>query len=602
MAVLMTKILVIEDEELVRDNLVELLDDENFEVIAAENGSVGVELARQKLPDLIVCDVMMPGLDGRGVLKQLRSDPQTARIPFIFLTAKATNADLRAGMELGADDYLTKPYKGDELLRAIAARLEKQAAVVAHYTTALQQAAQQLHHLVHYDLLTNLPNRLLLRSQFEQVLNAPASPGNANRQLVPVLCLGLDRFHRLLDVLGMTCGDTLLLAVAQRLRDCLSERDPLSRLEDDRFAIVLAGADRRQQIIQVVQTLLDTIARPFAVEGRDLYLTASIGIACYPHNGKTIDLLLQAALQGMSQAKQQGGNQYQFYTATLHVGSLDRLTLETSLRSALERDEFEVYYQPQVKLADGQIVGAEALLRWQHPERGLIPPDKFLSVAEETGLIVPIGEWVLQTACRQFQVWQQLGYAQLRLAVNLSGRQFIQPSLRQLLIDISMEVGFDLRYLELELTESIVVQNPEFSLRTLSALKALGVRIALDDFGTGYSSLNYLKTFPFDSLKIDPCFIKDLTSDETNVVLTTAIIKMARQLNLKTIAEGVDAEAELDFLYQQACDEMQGYFFSPPVPAAVFKKMLISGKKLDSGSFTGRERWWKKYLKNSGLD
>ena len=592
----MTKILVIEDDESVRENLVELLSEEQFETMGAENGLTGVELARQNSPDLILCDVMMPKLDGLGVLKQLRSNAHTARIPFIFLTAKTAKEDWRTGMELGADDYLIKPCTKDELLKAIATRLEKQATLLTPYTKALQQAARELHHLVHYDRLTNLPNRLLLRSQFQQVFHLQTATENIDRQLIPVLCLGLDRFHRINDVLGIDCGDSVLLTVVERLKNCLSDGDTLSRLEGDLFTIILPNTHQRQSIIQQAQTLLDAISQPFTIEGQQLYLTASIGIACYPQNGKTIELLLQAALRGMSQAKQHGGNQYQFYAPALHIGSIDRLNLESSLRYALERDEFKVYYQPLVNLTNGMIVGVEALLRWQHPERGVIPPNKFLPLAEETGLIVSIDEWVLQTACQQVKVCQALGYADLRLAVNISGRHLMQQSLRKTLIDLSMNLGFDLRYLELELTESVVIQKPEFALRTLTALKGLGVRIALDDFGTGYSSLGYLKSFPFDSLKIDKCFIDNLMVDETNKGLTKAIIEMAHHLKLKTIAEGVEQGNELYILCQQSCDEMQGYLFSPPLPAKEFRELLISGRQLEIPGEEKLEGWWGPYI------
>lgn len=580
----MTKVLIIEDETFIRENLIELLEDEEFEVLGAENGKIGVELARQNLPDLILCDVQMPEMDGYRVLETLKLMRETAIIPFIFLTARAERDDLRRGMNRGADDYLIKPCTQEELLEAIALRLGKKAAVaaeaIAPYEQELEQTKQQLYRLLYYDNLTQLPNRLSLRSRLEELLGTNEQQETANRQSIAFLCLGLDRFHRINDNLGHGQGDSLLQSVAKRLTSCLSDEDTISRIEGDRFAIILADPIQRQQVTRVAQKLLETVSQSFILKDRELFVTASIGIASYPRDGQTIEKLLQTAVRAMDRAKQLGGNQYQWYTAALHVGSSGILELEASLRYALERQELEVYYQPQITLADSKVVGAEALLRWQHPERGLVSPAKFIPLAEETGLIVPIGEWVLQTACQQIKDWQALGYSNLRIAVNLSGRQFVQPSLRQTLVTILQERSFDPEFLELELTESIVVQNPESAIVTMKAMKALGVKIALDDFGTGYSSLQYLQRFPFDSLKIDRCFVQNLTVDKTNTALTTAIVEMAHQLNLKVIAEGVETKVERDFLFQHSCDEMQGYLFSPPLPANEFQKLLESGRTL----------------------
>ncbi len=573
---MMKKILVIEDEESVRENIVELLDAEGFEVISAENGRDGVDLAKVMAPDLIVCDVMMPGLDGYGVLTALRQASVTAAVPFIFLTAKAAKADFRQGMELGADDYITKPFTRAELLGAIASRLKKQEAVQDRYHTELQQAKQQLEYLIHNDSLTNLPNRLALRERFKQVQPTDSN----NEQLVTVLSVGLDRFNQVNDNLGHNVGDLLIKAVAERLTACVGDKDTVARLNADRFAIILAKTQHKNEVDLVAQTLLESLSQTFVLAGREIFITASIGIAFYPRDGKEIEQLLNHANTAMAKAKQRGGNQYEFYTLAHNIGSSDRLALQTSLRHALEREELRVYYQPQVNLETGQIVGAEALVRWQHPDRGLVAPDKFIPIAEETGLIVSIGEWVLQTACRQTKIWQTAGFPSLRIAVNLSSRQFSQIDLRKQLVQILMKTGLDPKHIELELTESMLVQNTEVAIRRLNALKSLGVQIAIDDFGTGYSSLSYLQQFPFDILKIDRCFIRDITENPNNAAITKAIIEMAKSLNLKLIAEGVETEAELSFVYQHQCDGMQGYLFSRPVPTHEFEQLLIAGKRL----------------------
>jgi len=573
---MMKKILVIEDEEFVRENILELLDAEGFDVFGAQNGHIGVDLAKAKMPDLILCDVMMPGLDGYGVLTTIRQDPLMAAIPFIFLTAKAAKADFRQGMELGADDYITKPFTRAELLGAIGTRLKKQAAVEELYHIELQQAKAQLDYLIHNDSLTNLPNRLSLRERFKQVQPTDSN----NEQLVTVLCLGIDRFNQINDNLGHAVGDLLIKSVAERLSACVGNQNTVARLNADQFAIILATVEHKKEAGNVAQTLLDNLSQTFRLAGQEIFITASLGIAVYPRDGAEVEQLLNHANIAMAKAKQQGGDQYEYYTPAYNIGSADRLVLQSSLRYALERQELVVYYQPQVNLQTGEIVGAEALVRWQHPERGLVSPDKFIPIAEETGLIVPIGEWVLHTACQQVKLWQTEGFPSLRVAVNLSSRQFSQIDLRHQLVQILIATGLDPKYIELELTESMLVQNTEVAIRRLNALKALGVTIAIDDFGTGYSSLSYLQQFPFDILKIDRCFIRNITENANNAAITKAIIEMAKSLNLKLIAEGVETEAELSFVCQHQCDGMQGYLFSRPIPAPEFHQLLMAGKRL----------------------
>jgi diguanylate cyclase (GGDEF)-like protein len=579
----MKKILVIEDEDFVRENILELLDVEGFEAIGAENGQVGLNLAKGIIPDLILCDVMMPGLDGYGVLRAIRQDALMASIPFIFLTAKAAKADFRQGMELGADDYITKPFTRAELLGAIASRLKKQATLETLYNSELQQAKAEINYLIHHDSLTHLPNQLSLREQFKQVQSQDIS----DEKLVTVLCLDLDRFNQINDNLGQAVADVLLKAVAERIKTCVGSSGIVARLNTTQFAIILAFAQQdacstqyKREVGNLAQTLLNSLSQTFELAKQELFITASIGIALYPRDGTEIEQLLNHANTALTQAKQHGGNQYQFYSTAFNIGSSDRLALQSSLRHALERQELLLYYQPQVNLKTGQIVGAEALVRWQHPERGLISPDKFIPIAEETGLIVPIGEWVLKTACQQTKVWQNAGFSDLRIAVNLSSRQFSQIDLRHQLVAILMETGLDPKYIELELTESMLVHNTEVAIRRLNALKSLGVKIAIDDFGTGYSSLSYLQQFPFDILKIDRCFIQNITDNPNNAAITKAIIEMAKTLNLKLMAEGVETEAELSFVCQNHCDGMQGYLFSRPLPSHDFEQLLKKNKRL----------------------
>lgn len=577
----MTKILVIEDEEFVRENLIDLLDAEEFETLSADNGQDGVAIATQEIPDLILCDVMMPQLDGFGTLELLRQNPTTETIPFIFLTAKAAKIDFRQGMELGADDYLTKPFTRAELLGAISAQLQKKARVQAKYESDLAQAEAKLDYLMHHDPVTGLTNRLSLRDRFSEIRdNAPLDA--ENKPIIPVLYLSLDRFDRLQKSLGHATQSTLLKEVSKRLCACIQEGDTVAYLSDREFAILLATATQRQDALRVAQAIRTQLDRPFVVSDSqtEIFLSASIGISLYPQNAQEIDVLLNQANAAREYIATKGGNGYHLYTVSLQVSTGDDLTLESQLRRAIERNELQAYYQPRIDLKTGEIVGTEALARWIHPEKGFISPGKFIPIAEETGLIVPIGEWMLKTACTQAHQWHQQYNKPLVMAVNLSSRQFMLPDLCQRLVRIFSETQLSSRYLELELTESVLVQNPNLARQNIIALKNLGITIAIDDFGTGYSSLSYLHSFNFDILKIDRCFVSDLTDNPQNAAIVKAIVEMSHSLGLTTIAEGVETEQELSCLQEYSCDQMQGYLFSPPVNAEAFGELLAQDKRL----------------------
>lgn len=576
----MVKILLIEDEELVRENVLELLDAEGFETCCADNGRVGINIAQQENPDLILCDVMMPELDGYGVLEQVRQNPQTVTIPFIFLTAKAAKGDFRAGMELGADDYLTKPFTRAELLGAVGSQLRKKAAIAARYQSEINKTKQELEHQIRHDSLTGLPNRLSLRENFTDILNSRQDKGQ-NTSVIPVICLCLDRFKIVKENLDSLYSELLLKEVAQRLTSCTHQSDTVAYLNENKYALILPTADSQSLAAERGQEILHALSEPFQLNDQEVFVSGSVGISLYPNHGDGIEDLLICANRAMDYSSQNGGNQVQFDAPTLKVGSSDRLALETSLRYVLERDELQVYYQPRVCLKSGSIVGAEALVRWFNPERGMISPGQFIPIAEESGLIVPISEWIYRTACEQLKIWQSKYAQDLVIAVNLSSRQFVEPNLREHLETILQETQLDPQYLELELTEGMLVQNPPLAKQKLEALNLLGIKIAIDDFGTGYSSLSYLQQFPFEILKIDQCFVRNLTEDATNAAITIAIMQMAHSLNFRVIAEGVETEAELAFLRQHPCDEIQGYFFSPPLPAHKFEELLSTGKIMD---------------------
>lgn len=574
---------MIEDDENIRENILEILTGQNIRAIGAKNGRLGIRLARKIIPDLIICDIMMPELDGYDVLAELRQEPLTAVIPFIFLTALADRDHNRKGMELGADDYITKPCKPVELLKAIAIRLSKKTAITDPYTTALKQASQQLNKSLHYDSLTNLPNRLLLQEKLSQIINyLTVNKRNSNsEQLLSIIYLSLDRFNRIVEVLGHSPADTLIQIVAERLKAYSSKCHTIARLATDEFAIIMITDNQRKIVIEFVQNLLESLAKPVILENNiEILITASIGISLYAGDDSELEKMLQLAHKAMNYVKQQGGNTYAFYQPTLNVTSCDRLNLETSLSYALERNELEIYYQPKVSLKTGKIVGAEALLRWFHPEQGIISPLKFIPIAEETNLIIPLGEWVFKMACQQTKLWQKSGFPELQIAVNISGRQFSQSNFDLRLIQILKETDFATEYLELELTETVLMENLEIVNEKLTAFKELGVQIAIDDFGTGYSSLSYLQQFPFDTLKIDKSFIHQLNKNAKTKTITSSIIKMGHELNLKIIAEGVETKTELDFLYQNDCDEIQGFLFSQPLSVKDFTNLLVSGKTL----------------------
>lgn len=571
----MKKILIIDDEEEVRSILVALLEAAEFEVFQAANGLSGVRLAREHFPDLILCDVNMPRLDGYGVLKELREDPSTTAIPFIFLSGKGEREEMRFGMDLGADDYLSKPFRRTELLRAIDARLAKQAALIRHFDSELKLAEEKLNYALHYDALTGLPNRLTLRERLNQVcLQTPA------KQNVAILSFGLDRFKRINETMGYAAGDALLRLVAERIMRCISSRDTAARLNADQFAMILAGITHKGAIEDLARSLLEAVSEPFNIEGSDIFTTASIGVTFYPTDGSDIDHLIKNAEAAMHHAKEQGGNSFKLYSAEIQKMSAAEMALEASLRHALEQGQLSISYQPQVSLNTGAILGAEALVRWHHPEKGLIPPSQFVPIAEKSGLIVQIGEWVLRNACLQAKKWQDAGHNPFTISVNLTGHHFSQKNLGDRLVQILRETALEPTSLDIELTESILMKDVHTAISMLSELKRLGIQISIDDFGTGYSSLSYLKRFPFDTLKIDQSFIRNVSSDDKNAVLTTAIIEIAHNLNLKVIAEGVETQSELSFLFRNRCDAIQGYLFSRPVPAVEFEPMLTSGKTL----------------------
>ena len=438
--------------------------------------------------------------------------------------------------------------------------------------TERKRTEERLSYLAQYDTLTGLPNRTLFRDRLERAILRARREGH----LVAVMFLDLDRFKDINDNLGHSVGDEILVQVAARFKEQLREVDTTSRLAGDEFTFLIEGTTHAEQVVAVAEKILKVFAQPMSAAGHEVFVTASIGIALSDRGVQDVEELLKHADIAMYHAKQEGRNNYQVYSDAMHIKSSEKLSLEAKLRRALERDEFALMYQPQLDLKTGRIVGAEALLRWNSPELGSVAPNRFIPLAEESGLIVPIGEWVMATACRQNRAWQDAGLTPIQLSVNLSPRQFRQKNLLERIVGILSEAALDARYLELEITESTVMHRAEEVIVTLASLDRIGVGLSIDDFGTGYSSLSYLKRFPVHKLKIDQSFVRDITADGNDAAIVRAIIAMARSHDLRVIAEGVETPEQLSFLGKLRCDEYQGYLFSKPLPASEFAVILGS--------------------------
>lgn len=438
-------------------------------------------------------------------------------------------------------------------------------AIVLNYRDVSQrkQTEKQLEYRAYYDSLTGLPNRLLFR---DRLVNALAA-AKRNRCGVAVMYLDVDHFKLVNDGLGHSFGDRLLAGVAQRLHGALRASDTISRIGGDEFSVLLPEVTNTEAVAGVARKVLESLTKPIHVDGHDLFVTASIGISCFPNDGEDAETLLKCADAAMYRAKELGRNQAQLFTASMNERYVRRLALEQHLHHAIERDQLELWYQPLYDRAKRRTVALEALLRWRDPSRGLIPPNEFISLAEETGMIVAIGEWVIRGACRQLRAWHEMGHESLRMAINISAVQLQQRDLVDVVRTAIEESRITPQHLELEITESAAMQNLELNMKVLRELRALGVGVAIDDFGTGQSSLTYLKDFPIDTVKIDKEFLRDVTSDETAAAIVSYVINLAHTLRLNVVAEGVETEAQYTFLRHYACDQMQGYLFSRPLPA-----------------------------------
>ena len=522
-----------------------------FTIRCAERLSRAMEVLGSEPVDLLLIDLSLP--DSHGLETFTKIYAHSPRVPIIVLTGNDDNALSLAAVKAGAQDYLFKGKLDRELLvRSMQYSIERK-----RYQEALE-------HQANYDALTGLPNRNLLNDRLKQAVFA-----QRDVRPIAVVFMDLDHFKFVNDSLGHSLGDRLLSTVAERLQSAVRDGDTVARLGGDEFVLILNDQTNGEVIYRAMQRILATVSEPLMIGGQELYITCSAGVSVYPEDGPDVESLLKNADVAMYRAKENGRNNFKFYTAEMNAVANERLALEGSLRKALDRDELLLHYQPKVSLATGRIVGAEALVRWRHPERGLIAPDRFIPIAEETGLIVPIGEWVLRVACEQHRAWRGAGLPPVPVSVNVSARQFRQDRFGKTVRQILSETGVDAEQLEIEITESMVMHDVQAAIRILHELKSLGVGLSVDDFGTGYSSLSYLRRLPLDTLKIDRTFVHDIADlqEGDGGLLAQAIISLGHSLKLKIIAEGVENDAELAFLRAHQCDQVQGYYFSKPVGA-----------------------------------
>ncbi len=695
-------ILLADDDAASRLVLYEALELEDFHVIEADDGVGAVEAYARERPQMVVLDVIMPGMDGFEACAAIRNLPGGDSVPILMLTGLEDLDSIRKGFEAGATDFATKPLNwmilsqrvrymirasetlghlresesrlaeaqrlahlgswdrdpetgvvrwSDEAYRIFGVRREEftptletilecvhpdDRSLVAQTSelarkdagtwgldfrivradgsvrylheqllsvrdeegrsvrlsgvtldiTERKNAEQRIRTLAYYDTLTHLPNRQLFLDRLEQSIERARRVG----EQVAVLFMDLDQFKRINDTLGHRCGDQLLQAVADRLMKSLRTTDTLARAEalgvrgtvarlgGDEFIVSLADIGRGEDAAKVARRVLESLQRPFRIADQEVFVSASIGISLFPQDGNDVESLLRNADTAMYHAKDSDRSNFQFYNQSMNASAFQRLSLENSLRKALERDEFILHFQPVLDARTGAVVGAEALLRWKHPDMGLVPPGDFIPLAEETGLIVPIGEWVLRTAWAQGMFWRGGDGRPLHVAVNLSPRQFRQQQLVEIVSRILKETGIDPSSLVVEITESALMRDEDEAVRTLSALRAMRLRVAVDDFGTGYSSLGRLKRFPIDSLKIDRSFVRDMVDDPASAAITSAIVSMARGLGLTVVAEGVENERQLDLLRDQGCHMVQGYLLGRPVTADELSERLRSDR------------------------
>lgn len=603
-------VLIVDDSKVIRSAIREILELGNIQVTEASNGKDALELVYNNVPDLVLLDVVMPGMDGISVLKTLRKSYSKLQLPVILVTSLGSSSEIVQALDFGANDYVTKPVDFDvlwarvsnqlmqkqtaEYLRLAQNNLEKQIKQrTAELNTSNQQlkkeievrllAEGQLQKQASYDELTGLPNRSLAKDRLYQTILK-----SKRHHLQPCLAfLDLDNFKYINDTFGHAAGDELLREASRRLTECARESDTVARLGGDEFLLILEDdrTDREQQretgIRHIGERIIESFLKPFVIEGRELNVTASLGFAIYPKDGDDSNKLMRHADVAMYRSKNEGKNTFCFYSPEMSANAIMRMNVESELRQAIENKEFTLHYQPIVDSRTGHIVKAEALLRWDCEKLGMITPDYFIPIAEETGLIVPIGEWVIKTACKQVKQWRDKGWNNICVTVNVSARQFQSNlSLVETIKRSLHKNDLPSDAIQLELTEGVLMKETDSSIETMAQIEKMGIKLLIDDFGTGYASLSYLQRYNFVSIKIDRSYISNILISEQDEKLVKAVIAMAKSLGMSVVSEGVESKGQLDFLIKEDCEFIQGYYFSKPVPSAEFFKLLIKMNNL----------------------
>ena len=556
-----SRILVVDDDRTMRMALVDAFLKENYEVEEASNGMHALNICKRRMPDLVLMDAVMPELDGFDACQMIRDTAQGADIPVLMVTALEDEDSIVRAFSSGATDYIAKPINFSVMKQRVA-RLIK-----------ANKAEKDVKKLAYHDPLTGLPNRAQLKQQIRIIVNRAA----LEKQRFAILFLDLDRFKMINDTMGHDAGDLLLKAVADRIRHCVRETDFIARLGGDEFTIVLENIESPEGASSVAEKICRSVGQPFVFMQQKMFVTTSIGISIFPDDGEDVSALIKHADSAMFCAKEKRNN-FCFYEQGMEAEIAKRLKLEQELRKAIDEDELVLHYQPQVNLKTGELIGAEALVRWQHPVKGLVSPEVFIPLAEESGLINQLSDWVLENAVVQLKRWIQKGH-QLTLAVNLSAKDLMAEELHSKLHDLVQRNSLPKRVLELEITESTLMDHPELMITEINKIKRMGITIAVDDFGSGYSSLNYLKRLPVDVLKIDRSFISDIESDPSDSAIVAGIIGLAKSLKMKTVAEGVETEEQRQILETLGCDNYQGYLFSKPLTARSFSRKFLSREK-----------------------
>jgi diguanylate cyclase (GGDEF)-like protein len=574
-------ILIIDDDEQVRSLLKDVLS-ASHDCTTVSSAEGALSIMKSISFGLVISDINMGEISGLDLIPRvLELAPDTV---VVMISGQQTIDFAIDAMRAGAFDYITKPLD----IRLVETAVDR---ALAHHSLLVQQRRYENHleelvkertaeieHLAYHDVLTDLPNRVLFADRCTQSL----ALAQRNRNQVAVMLVSIDRFKKITESLGHAAGDVVLTEAASRLQCCVAQGDTVARLEGDEFALLIANVTETADLAEITRAISEAFKLPFSLDDQQVYVTTSTGISLFPYNGADCNTIMRNAVAALYRAKKQGGNNYQFYAADMNSLALKRLEMETSMRRAIENKEFVVYYQPVVNMVSGEVVGSEALVRWQHPELGLLLPGGFIGLAEDTGLILDIGWFVMRAACYSTRSWQERGFGRLRIAVNISARHFQQADFLHRLIDILSETRLDPTDLELELTETLIMENPESAAILLGQIRDLGVKVAIDDFGTGYSSLSYLKRLPIDTIKLDRSFVMGATSDPDDAALVSAIVTLAHNLRLKVIAEGVEADDQVAFLRLLNCDEAQGYLFGRPMPPEAFEASM----RLDAGTHT----------------